>query len=163
MQCKDCIHSHICKFPNQEVCKGTKVSDLEIDNCVDFVSKLQFDVEKIRYAYWKRQPSKDPEAVCSNCGREVVYQIIDGKWAFENFCPHCGAEMKENCDNDTINNFLDLVDSSKTVNAEPIKHGRWIEDGDYQICSNCGEEHCWEDYRAPYCEACGAKMDGKGE
>lgn len=45
-------------------------------------------------AYWKRQPSKDPEAVCSHCGREVVYQIIDGKWAFENFCPHCGAEMK---------------------------------------------------------------------
>ena len=35
-----------------------------------------------------------PEAVCSNCGREVVYQVIDGKWAFENFCPHCGAKMK---------------------------------------------------------------------
>lgn len=93
MQCKDCIHYNICKFPNQEICKGTKVSDLKIDNCVDFVSKLQFDAEKIRYAYWKRQPSKDPEAVCSHCGREVVYQIIDGVWEFENFCPHCGAKM----------------------------------------------------------------------
>ena len=35
------------------------------------------------------------EAVCSNCGREVVYQIIDNRWRFENFCPHCGAHMKE--------------------------------------------------------------------
>ena len=35
-----------------------------------------------------------PEAVCSNCGREVVYQVIDNKWEFENYCPHCGAKMK---------------------------------------------------------------------
>ena len=35
-----------------------------------------------------------PEAVCSECGREVVYQVIDNKYFFENFCPHCGAEMK---------------------------------------------------------------------
>lgn len=46
MQCKDCIHYNICKFSNQEICKGTKVSDLEIDNCVDFVSKLQFKEKK---------------------------------------------------------------------------------------------------------------------
>lgn len=51
------------------------------------------DVEEIRHAYWKRQPGKDPNAFCSVCGREAVYQIIDGKWAFENFCPHCGAKM----------------------------------------------------------------------
>ena len=24
-----------------------------------------------------------------------------------------------------------------------------------------GEEHEWVEYRAPYCETCGAKMDGK--
>lgn len=37
----------------------------------------------------------DPAALCSNCGREVVYQIIDDRWQFENFCPHCGVFMKE--------------------------------------------------------------------
>lgn len=52
------------------------------------------DVQAIRHAYWKRQSGKDPEAVCSACGREAVYQIIDNKWAFENFCPHCGAKME---------------------------------------------------------------------
>lgn len=48
----------------------------------------------MKHAYWKRQSGKDPEAVCSACGREAVYQIIDNKWAFENFCPHCGAKME---------------------------------------------------------------------
>lgn len=41
-----------------------------------------------------------------------------------------------------------------------VRHGHWIEDGDYQICSECGEEHCWDEYRAAYCDSCGAKMDG---
>lgn len=41
-----------------------------------------------------------------------------------------------------------------------VRHGRWIEDGDCQYCSECGEEHSWADYRAAYCDVCGAKMDG---
>lgn len=43
--------------------------------------------------------------------------------------------------------------------ANSVIHAHWIEDGDYQICSNCGEEHEWGDYRASYCDVCGAKMD----
>lgn len=42
-----------------------------------------------------------------------------------------------------------------------VKHGKWIQDGEYQICSVCGEEHYWDEYRATYCEDCGAKMDGQ--
>ena len=42
---------------------------------------------------WIRQKGR-PEAICSNCGREVVYQVVDNKWEFENFCPHCGLKMK---------------------------------------------------------------------
>ena len=43
-----------------------------------------------------------------------------------------------------------------------VRHGRWIKDGEDGpvYCSECGEEHEWEDYRASYCDACGAKMDG---
>ena len=67
--------------------------------------------------------------------------------------------MTENYDNDTINNFLDLVDFAPTLDYEPVVHAHWIEDDDCQICSNCGEEHCWAEYRASYCEDCGAKMD----
>lgn len=42
----------------------------------------------------------------------------------------------------------------------PVRHGRWEDaGGGYVACSECGEEHSWIDYRAPYCENCGAKMD----
>ena len=43
----------------------------------------------------------------------------------------------------------------------PVRRGRWIEEDGIQICSECGEEHEWEDYRAPYCDTCGAKMAEK--
>ena len=32
---------------------------------------------------------------CSNCGREVVYREgDDGRWHYEYFCPHCGADLR---------------------------------------------------------------------
>ena len=48
-----------------------------------------------------------------------------------------------------------------TADVRPERHGHWIEEGDIQICSECGEEHSWQDYRASYCDCCGAKMDGE--
>lgn len=56
----------------------------------------------------------------------------------------------------------DLVDTFSDIPAAdvaPVRHGRWIEEDGIQICSECGEEHEWEDYRAPYCDTCGAKMN----
>jgi hypothetical protein len=48
------------------------------------------------------------------------------------------------------------------ADVAPVRHGEWIEDeSGYQICSNCGDEHYWDEYRATYCESCGAKMGGK--
>ena len=54
----------------------------------------------------------------------------------------------------------DSIIDCQTVDAVPVVHGRWIKDGDYVVCSECGEEHAWDEYRAIYCEDCGAKMDG---
>ena len=56
----------------------------------------------------------------------------------------------------------DLVDTFADIPAAdvaPVQHGRWIEEDGIQICSECGEEHEWEDYRAPYCDTCGAEMN----
>lgn len=52
-----------------------------------------------------------------------------------------------------------IINNAPTVDAKPVRHGHWIEDNGCQICSNCGEEHEWEEYRANYCDVCGAKMD----
>ena len=46
---------------------------------------------------WVMRENKSPtqiEAYCSICGRDAVYQVIDNRWQFENYCPHCGACMK---------------------------------------------------------------------
>ena len=59
--------------------------------------------------------------------------------------------------------FMAKVCSAPAADVSPVVHGHWIEDGDYQICSECGEEHCWDEYRAAYCDSCGAKMDGETE
>lgn len=58
---------------------------------------------------------------------------------------------------------LAMIDQEPTADVVEVKHGYWIEDGKYQICSECGEEHHWDDYRATYCEDCGARMDGKAQ
>ena len=55
-----------------------------------------------------------------------------------------------------------IIEQFPAANVAPVRRGRWIEEDGIQICSECGEEHEWEDYRAPYCDTCGAKMDGRG-
>ena len=40
----------------------------------------------------------------------------------------------------------------------------WITDEEgYVTCSNCGEEHTWDEFRPPYCDMCGARMKGGAE
>lgn len=59
---------------------------------------------------------------------------------------------------------LDSVKAAPTVDAKLVVHGRWIEyENGVIVCSECGEEHSWDEYRATYCEDCGAKMDGGTE
>ena len=53
-----------------------------------------------------------------------------------------------------------IILSIPKENVQEVRHGKWIEyDNGVQTCSECGEEHEWQDYRASYCEDCGAKMD----
>lgn len=66
-----------------------------------------------------------------------------------------------------------LITSEPTVDAEPVRHGRWIgiSDGyadgypvyDEWECSECGV--VFEDEEPPYkyCPCCGAKMDERKE
>lgn len=54
-----------------------------------------------------------------------------------------------------------LIEKQPTADVVEVKHGHWITDENgIVICSECGEEHAWDEYRATYCEDCGAKMDG---
>lgn len=63
-----------------------------------------------------------------------------------------------------VEDCLEIVRDMPTVDAEPVKHGRWIETNDdkKKRCSECDVIHLIAQYphgNANYCPNCGAKMD----
>ena len=72
------------------------------------------------------------------------------------YCPDDDGVCSE-AGND-LRNMLDEIENLPP--AEP-KTGKWTEEDGLVICSECGEEHGWIDYRANFCENCGADMRGE--
>ena len=68
-------------------------------------------------------------------------------------------------------NVEDWIDEQPTVDAEPVRHGKWIEacfDDGYDsaaTCSLCEESTCFygrcENDLPPFCSKCGADMRGE--
>ena len=73
---------------------------------------------------------------------------------------------------------MDWLDKEPIADAEPVRHGKWIENGDDDMdagmwhCSECGHEiysdlalieEMQEQGYALFCEHCGAKMDKEAE
>ncbi len=54
-------------------------------------------------------------------------------------------------------------DFRNSANAEEVRHGHWIKITCYPMGYKCSECGYIKRYSKPYCEICGAKMDGKGE
>lgn len=55
---------------------------------------------------------------------------------------------------------LKILQESKSVDVEPMRHGHWIicSDGYYPYCSKCKQEPSGKNM-TNYCSNCGAKMD----
>ena len=60
-------------------------------------------------------------------------------------------------------NFEGILSRMPSVEAEPVRHGKWFISGQDIVCSGCGnttlKNHRGEDILSPYCMFCGAKMD----
>ena len=57
--------------------------------------------------------------------------------------------------------FADMISNATTVDAAPVRHGRWKRYGkNLGECSECGEV---VSVRNNYCPNCGAKMDEVSE
>ena len=68
---------------------------------------------------------------------------------------------------DAIQIAVEKIKAIPTIDAEPVRHGQWIEDWPKWVCSYCGTEFndeiefvegCGEYYMPHYCPHCGAKM-----
>lgn len=71
--------------------------------------------------------------------------------------------------------FLVMIDTQPTIDAEPVRHGRWETDEEdikwgnslkRKYCTNCGKRpHFDKEKRefvlSDYCPHCGAKMEGE--
>ena len=83
-------------------------------------------------------------------------------------CREYGSNMTERAEQAvmTFNECILRVKGAPTVDAVPVKHGRWIYHPDWQADGECGYE-CSEcgmgsDVDYPYCMLCGARMEREG-
>lgn len=99
--------------------------------------------------------------------REVIAALGERPLVWIGSAYEIGARNQYDCDRLA-------VETVPTVDAVPVKHGRWIDDGFYSdnfphhewSCSECGE--CVLEIDEPwfkFCPSCGADMrkDGEGD
>lgn len=80
-----------------------------------------------------------------------------------------------NLPRDDYKGIIEYIEDAPTVDAEPVRHGEWLEREDdydwYVFCSECGDEYVedkglglasYVKQYFNYCPCCGAKMD-RGE
>ena len=67
------------------------------------------------------------------------------------------AYIKKRIRNEMVISWLcRIISEVPTIEAEPVRYGRWNADGS---CSECGEFDNKDPYGSNYCHNCGAKMD----
>lgn len=106
--------------------------------------------------------------------RLIDADVLKADYGMADDCKNCKTGWRS-CQGDntyTKMNFCGWLDDAPTVDAVPVRHGRWetVEDwdGDERYkCSVCGDE--WflevgnpEFNNMNYCPKCGARMDGEG-
>lgn len=90
----ECINSYIHKKENRTM---FIITDFETSvHRIGLAEHLyKEDYRKEIHGKWIKRENKSPtqsEAYCSICGRDAVYQVIDNRWQFEDYCPHCGSK-----------------------------------------------------------------------
>ena len=86
-------------------------------------------------------------------------RLIDADALIAEYCEGC--KMLEECKTDPICATLMWIVEAPTIEAEPVRHGRWIHDiNNLYGCSECMEREAMSPKKLKnYCPNCGAKMD----
>lgn len=94
-------------------------------------------------------------------------RLIDADALHDDFindllCIKFGAALQGTPRSDIdVSNVLERIEEAPTIEAEPVRHGKWEFAGDGIVgCTSCGETYPSR-YVIPrnYCPNCGAKMD----
>lgn len=99
-------------------------------------------------------------------------RLIDADALIDDMCEDCGAIANGACDKDVCASVL-WVKDAPTIEAEPVRHGRWIHTDKAaswkpSCRDECGECHYHDKDRRDlsdfkFCPMCGSKMDGGEE
>ena len=64
--------------------------------------------------------------------------------------------------------LVTCVNSIPAADVVPVRHGKWVNKGDYAVCTECGERSGTQydgvepiPLMTKLCPSCGAKMDGR--
>lgn len=61
--------------------------------------------------------------------------------------------------NEAYHEIKQMLETLPTVDAVPVRHGKWVLDVSLWYCSECGLSYSYNDYA--FCPNCGARMDEK--
>lgn len=102
-----------------------------------------------------------------------MQELIDRQEALKKMCETCGycerfekAMRSTHPDfvTDKCNNYKFLAEQP-TIEAEPVRHGRWISKGEYAVCTECGGRSGTQydgvepiPLETQFCPNCGARM-----
>ena len=85
-------------------------------------------------------------------------------------CASTATEHISDCLKIPLCELVDVFANIQSADVAPVRHGKWVNKGDYAVCTECGERSGTQyDGVEPIplltklCPNCGAKMDGDEE
>ena len=82
-------------------------------------------------------------------------------------CAECDSYHGARCRACWVDDTLDYIDSEPAADVEPVRHGRWIDKGEYAVCTECGRRSGIQydgvesiPLMTQFCPNCGCLMDG---
>ena len=69
----------------------------------------------------------------------------------------------------SLSDVRKAIEQTPTADVVEVRHGEWVNKGDYAICTECGERSGTQydgvepiPLMTKFCSNCGARMDGEG-
>ena len=86
----------------------------------------------------------------------------------EERCYNCRNFKDMKCDYCGTADYIYMIEDMPAADVAPVRHGRWIDKGEYGVCTECGGRSGTQydgvepiPLMTQFCPNCGAQMDEK--